>query len=164
MTRLNELAALGVGKFGLRNGQNRKDLPGAGGLRSEPTPFHNSPEPSCQRVWRMSGIFSRAADHFQNTNSQESGCSLILLVLPLLYSRRARSDKTANVTGGVMGKRWFCVSCISPVDLDTHGRCGTCGSDAVERIAQGAFLKVQPEQEQPPVRPFNLTSPFPRIR
>lgn len=50
-----------------------------------------------------------------------------------------------------MKKQWFCVSCISQIDLDIHGRCSNCGSDAVERMAQGATLMIQ--QEQAPVRP-----------
>lgn len=79
----------------------------------------------------------------------------------LVHQQRDPTQRQAT-TGGVMGKRWFCVSCISPVDLDTHGRCATCGSDAVERIAQGSFLKVQPEQPQ--VQPINLPMPIPRTR
>ena len=52
--------------------------------------------------------------------------------------------------GEPMKKQWFCVSCISQIELDTHGRCSICGSDAVERMAQGATLMIQ--QEQTPVR------------
>lgn len=34
-----------------------------------------------------------------------------------------------------MEKRWWCVSCLEQVTLDKHGRCDTCGSDAVARIS-----------------------------
>ena len=52
-----------------------------------------------------------------------------------------------------MKKQWFCVSCISQIELDIHGRCSVCGSDAVERMAQGATLMIQ--QEHTPVRPVS---------
>lgn len=29
---------------------------------------------------------------------------------------------------------WWCVSCLTQIALDTHGRCSACGSDAVDRI------------------------------
>lgn len=29
-------------------------------------------------------------------------------------------------------KPWFCLDCRQCVDLDTHGRCSHCGSDAVD--------------------------------
>ncbi len=35
-----------------------------------------------------------------------------------------------------MQSRWCCIDCVSEIDLDTHGRCGTCGSDAVDRIGR----------------------------
>jgi hypothetical protein len=38
-----------------------------------------------------------------------------------------------------MEKEWWCVSCLAEIDLDNHGRCGACGSDAVDRIERGAF-------------------------
>jgi len=37
-----------------------------------------------------------------------------------------------------MGKRWWCASCFTQMELDVHGRCSTCGSDAVDRIARSA--------------------------
>lgn len=37
-----------------------------------------------------------------------------------------------------MEKRWWCVSCFAQIDLDRHGRCSICGSDAVDRIVRGA--------------------------
>ncbi len=30
-----------------------------------------------------------------------------------------------------MLKQWWCADCRTPAELDRHGRCGTCGSDAV---------------------------------
>ena len=27
--------------------------------------------------------------------------------------------------------RWFCMDCRSKVEIDRHGRCGTCDSEAV---------------------------------
>jgi hypothetical protein len=57
-----------------------------------------------------------------------------------------------------MNKQWFCVSCISQIELDTHGRCSNCGSDAVERMAQGATLMIQ--QEHAPVRPVSQRGPI----
>jgi len=57
-----------------------------------------------------------------------------------------------------MKKQWFCVSCISQIELDTHGRCSTCGSDAVERMAQGATLMIQ--QEHTTVRPESHRGPI----
>jgi hypothetical protein len=27
---------------------------------------------------------------------------------------------------------WFCLNCTSVINLDIHGRCPTCGSDAVD--------------------------------
>jgi hypothetical protein len=38
-----------------------------------------------------------------------------------------------------MEKQWWCVSCLAEIELDTHGRCGACGSDAVDRIERGTF-------------------------
>ena|GEM_PF-4605032 len=57
-----------------------------------------------------------------------------------------------------MEKKWFCVSCISQIELDTHGRCSTCGSDAVERMAEGAIRIIQ--QEQTLGRPMSHTRPI----
>jgi hypothetical protein len=28
-------------------------------------------------------------------------------------------------------KRWFCMDCRNKVEIDRHGRCGTCDSEAV---------------------------------
>jgi hypothetical protein len=61
-----------------------------------------------------------------------------------------------------MAKQWFCVSCVSQIELDTHGRCSTCGSDAVERMAQGVIQMIQ--HEHTTVRPANHGGPLPRTR
>jgi Zn finger protein HypA/HybF involved in hydrogenase expression len=29
---------------------------------------------------------------------------------------------------------WWCMDCQSPVELDTHGRCGSCESEAIDTI------------------------------
>jgi len=31
-----------------------------------------------------------------------------------------------------MTNPWWCADCRTPVELDRHGRCHTCGSDAVD--------------------------------
>jgi predicted RNA-binding Zn-ribbon protein involved in translation (DUF1610 family) len=41
---------------------------------------------------------------------------------------------------GVIKKQWRCLSCLAEIELDTHGRCSSCGSDAVYRIGRAALL------------------------
>jgi hypothetical protein len=43
-----------------------------------------------------------------------------------------------------MEKQGYCVSCLAEIELDTHGRCSACGSDAVDRIGRVAFLATRP--------------------
>ncbi len=31
-----------------------------------------------------------------------------------------------------MNETWLCLDCRRSIELDPHGRCGTCGSDAVD--------------------------------
>jgi Zn finger protein HypA/HybF involved in hydrogenase expression len=31
--------------------------------------------------------------------------------------------------------RWWCMDCRSAVDLDAHGRCGSCESEAVDILS-----------------------------
>jgi hypothetical protein len=31
--------------------------------------------------------------------------------------------------------RWWCMDCRSPVELDKHGRCGSCESEAVDSMS-----------------------------
>lgn len=33
-----------------------------------------------------------------------------------------------------MNKVWWCADCRIPTKLDRHGRCDTCGSDAVDSM------------------------------
>jgi len=58
-----------------------------------------------------------------------------------------------------MEKQWWCVSCLAEIELDTHGRCSACGSNAVDRIGHGArciskfrpknlFWPCEPAQKQ----------------
>jgi len=46
-----------------------------------------------------------------------------------------------SYTNLVMGatwvnRNWWCADCRVPTDLDQHGRCGTCGSDAVDMMSR----------------------------
>ncbi len=38
-----------------------------------------------------------------------------------------------------MKEEWWCGNCWRPIELDLHGRCSACGSDAVDRIELRAF-------------------------
>lgn len=38
-----------------------------------------------------------------------------------------------------MKRQWWCASCLAQIDLDSHGRCSSCGSDAVDLIKGGAL-------------------------
>jgi len=38
-----------------------------------------------------------------------------------------------------MPNNWWCANCRAPIELDIHGRCNTCGSDAVDRMERGGF-------------------------
>jgi hypothetical protein len=31
--------------------------------------------------------------------------------------------------------RWWCMDCRSPVELDKHGRCGSCESEAIDSLS-----------------------------
>ena len=33
---------------------------------------------------------------------------------------------------------WWCMDCLAPVELDTHGRCESCASEAVTPAGPGA--------------------------
>ena len=52
-------------------------------------------------------------------------------------------------------KKWWCVSCSERVELDIHGRCGICDSDAVAWIGSQivAWREVFPEISKPVVVP-----------
>jgi hypothetical protein len=62
----------------------------------------------------------------------------------------------------LMANQWFCVSCVSQIELDIHGRCSTCGSDAVERMAQGVIQIL--EHEHTKGRPVAHSAPMPAAR
>ena len=49
-----------------------------------------------------------------------------------------------------MEKRWWCASCFTQMNLDIHGRCSTCGSDAVDRIVRDASRMNAQEQTPRP--------------
>lgn len=51
-----------------------------------------------------------------------------------------------------MKKRWWCVSCFTQIDLDIHGRCSICGSDAVDRIVRSASAMDAAEKAPAPSR------------
>jgi Zn finger protein HypA/HybF involved in hydrogenase expression len=49
-----------------------------------------------------------------------------------------------------MKTQWWCVSCLTQIQLDSHGRCSNCGSDAVDRIEHGAFaMNIARNQSAP---------------
>ena len=31
-------------------------------------------------------------------------------------------------------EQWWCLDCLAEIETDLHGRCGTCGSEALGRI------------------------------
>jgi hypothetical protein len=50
-----------------------------------------------------------------------------------------------------VSRNWWCADCRVPTDLDRHGRCGTCGSDAVDMASRpnqlATVTAMQPEKE-----------------
>ena len=40
-------------------------------------------------------------------------------------------------------KQWWCASCVAKTQMDTHGRCGYCGSDAVDRIGRNPLMLTE---------------------
>ena len=40
-----------------------------------------------------------------------------------------------------MKNPWWCIDCRSSVELDRHGRCDTCGSDAVDLMERPTLYK-----------------------
>jgi len=43
-----------------------------------------------------------------------------------------------------MLKRWWCMDCRSAVDLNRHGRCGACESEAVDSFNRGTINSSSP--------------------
>jgi hypothetical protein len=55
-----------------------------------------------------------------------------------------------NREASTMKTQWWCVSCLTQIELDHHGRCSNCGSDAVDRIEHGAFaMNISRTQSAP---------------
>ncbi len=54
-----------------------------------------------------------------------------LLLFQIMFGSLNSRQKSVEP---VIKKQWLCISCLEPVALDAHGRCSTCGSDAVDRI------------------------------
>lgn len=62
------------------------------------------------------------------------------MAAPLLLSERPMSlIQLLEPIRGAIRKQWCCVSCVAEIELDIHGRCSSCGSDAVDRIGGGSF-------------------------
>jgi Zn finger protein HypA/HybF involved in hydrogenase expression len=40
-------------------------------------------------------------------------------------------------------ERWWCMDCKTPVELDTHGRCLVCQSEAVDLIERGRPAAIE---------------------
>jgi Zn finger protein HypA/HybF involved in hydrogenase expression len=41
-------------------------------------------------------------------------------------------------------ERWWCMDCLAPVELDKHGRCASCDSEAVD-LMDRRFQLRKPE-------------------
>jgi hypothetical protein len=41
-----------------------------------------------------------------------------------------------------MRKSWWCVDCRTPIELDKHGRCGVCGSNAVDSMLRASLWRM----------------------
>lgn len=54
-------------------------------------------------------------------------------------------------------RTWWCADCRVPTDLDRHGRCGTCGSDAVDVMMRPNKLRKQTES---PAVIFEVETPL----
>ena len=54
-------------------------------------------------------------------------------------------------------RTWWCADCRVPTDLDRHGRCGTCGSDAVDVMMRPNNLGKQTES---PAIMFEVQAPL----
>lgn len=40
-------------------------------------------------------------------------------------------------------KQWWCANCLAPIELNIHGRCGACGSDAVDKAGLKGSARAQ---------------------
>jgi len=73
--------------------------------------------------------------HTQSGKKRSAGFPGLIVAFSDNYA--LGSDRRGS-RGDAMEKRWWCVSCFTQIDLDRHGRCSICGSDAVDRIVRGA--------------------------
>lgn len=56
-----------------------------------------------------------------------------------------------------MNRQWWCANCRAPMELDIHGRCGTCGSDAVDGIERSGFrVNATRTHNKPLTRPSGV--------
>jgi hypothetical protein len=55
-----------------------------------------------------------------------------------------------------MNKEWLCVNCLRETELDIHGRCRNCGSDAVDMIERRFPLA---DGQSAPFPPPSLSAP-----
>ncbi|MGH9773830.1 MAG: hypothetical protein ACRD50_02660 [Candidatus Acidiferrales bacterium] len=48
-------------------------------------------------------------------------------------------------------RKWWCADCIQPTQIDKHGRCGVCGSNAIDAAQRHATFceETVPPQETP---------------
>ncbi len=58
-----------------------------------------------------------------------------------------------------MNERWWCLDCRMIVALDIHGRCSTCGSNALDSAERPGLLT---RPNPPVVEPWVLDSQYAR--
>jgi len=59
----------------------------------------------------------------------------LLSTFPEVFPHNGPMSNTNVLLGQAWVERhWWCVDCRVPTDLDRHGRCGSCGSDAVDMM------------------------------
>lgn len=93
-----------------------------------------------ERLLGKSSIFGRSAYHQQSTRRAEKSAFSKLVAAPLLLSERPMSlIQLLKPIRGAIKKQWCCVSCLAEIELDIHGGCSSCGSDAVDRIGCGSL-------------------------
>jgi len=62
-----------------------------------------------------------------------------------LFRNMFRFFNLRRQSGESIMKQWWCASCLEQISLDSHGRCSTCGSDAVGRIANLEVSNRRPQ-------------------
>ena len=58
-----------------------------------------------------------------------------------------------------MNERWWCLDCRTIVELDTHGRCSACSSNAVDSMER---QPLWPRANRPILKSLALDSQFAR--